>query len=170
MRHDWNSLLSDPSHAAQHYEWPASSTDPGLTLVSAESAGWLFFRNYSKSYYPHADDLVKYLKDWAEGQGASSGNLDGAGHPGNPLHIRYNSTVLRVESLQSHDNADQQVALPPRFRLFLSSGAEMTCTFLILATGLSEPVMHAGINVEQALSQGWLQQYHNVSTGVYVLS
>lgn len=56
LRHDWNSLLCD---------------DPALLMT-----------RYSTELFPHRDELVRYLRDFAE-----------------PLapHIRYNSAVRRVE-------------------------------------------------------------------------
>ncbi|SEG90933.1 Thioredoxin reductase [Nonomuraea solani] len=56
LRMDWNSLLSD---------------DPGL-----------LFTHYSDRYFPHADDMVRYLTDFAETCG---------------LRVSYDSRVVRVE-------------------------------------------------------------------------
>ncbi|MGN9842791.1 NAD(P)-binding domain-containing protein [Nonomuraea sp. H19] len=55
LRMDWNSLLSD---------------DPGL-----------LFTRYSDRYFPHADDMVRYLADFAESTG---------------LRIAYDARVARV--------------------------------------------------------------------------
>ena len=131
MRHDWNSLLSDPSHSAYRTDLPTSSTDAALSLTLAERYGWLFFRNYSHDYYPHADDLVRYIHDWSAG---SRLNLTG-GHPATPLRIQYNTFVFRISALQPQTEASVGV-LRPRFRLFISDGSSYTCTFLVMATGL----------------------------------
>ncbi|MFF0717249.1 NAD(P)-binding domain-containing protein [Micromonospora sp. NPDC003816] len=53
LRADWNSLLTD---------------DPAL-----------LFKNYSRRYFPHADDLLRYLADFAHG-----------------LQVRYDTRVTRV--------------------------------------------------------------------------
>src|SRR4051794_34870198 len=53
LRTDWNSLLTD---------------DPAL-----------LFRNYSKRYFPDAEDLIRYLADFAEG-----------------LRVHYDTRVSRV--------------------------------------------------------------------------
>jgi hypothetical protein len=169
MRHDWNSLLADPSHSvttASANRLPAtmSSTHPEHRLSSARRS-WLLFRNYSNSYYPHADDMVDYLSHWARGwqmdDTAPEATVD-AGHPSRPLRIYYNTTVTRVARLQLLRKAG--APLPPRFSLSLADGGTLTCTFLVLATGLQEPVEHAGVNVAEAMQQGWLRSYHNAST------
>jgi 2-polyprenyl-6-methoxyphenol hydroxylase-like FAD-dependent oxidoreductase len=132
MRHDWNSLLSDSSHSATG---SVSSTSRFLTLEVAERDGWLLFRNYSTEYYPQADALVEYLSDWTAGNRVVSTS---AGHPANPLRVRYNVQVTRVRVLSSQLFVRSQPGRPlsPRFHLTLSDGSELTCTFLIMATGL----------------------------------
>ena len=128
MRHDWNSLLSDPSHRSRGTLWPLSSTDPSLTLDSAHNSGWLLFRNFSNSYYPHADDLVRYLRAWALRAGT-----------GSTLRVQYNVTVVSVTPLNHSTHSTQggrQSRLSPRFHLSLSNGSSLKCTFLIFATGL----------------------------------
>ena len=145
MRHDWNSLLSDPSHSAARSAWPASSTNATLTLDTAQAAGWRLFRNYSSAYYPHADDLVRYLGDWSAGSGpaahADASGADalqptGPGHPARPLRVRYNTAVVGIEELAAGRQSGGR-PLHPRYRLTLAGGDTVTCTFLILATGLS---------------------------------
>ena len=96
MRHDWNSLLSEPSHSAtqgeqgaaagalevpcpqeapgvQCYASSYSSTDPALTIEGVKPG--LRFRDYTWTYYPEADKLAGYLQRWA----------DGLSLPGSPL-------------------------------------------------------------------------------------
>jgi len=86
LRHDWNSLLSDPSHAAASSPAQSSSTAPHLTLSTAEELGWLLFRNYSQEYYPQADALVEYLRKWAIGLAPQA--RPQSGRPYRPLNIR----------------------------------------------------------------------------------
>ena len=56
MRHDWNSLLG----------------------------GEESFRNYSTSFYPHADDLVRYLQSYSKG-----------------LNIQYNTEIKHIQRLSN---------------------------------------------------------------------
>lgn len=86
LRMDWNSLLCD---------------DPALR-----------FTRYSDSYFPDADDLVRYLADFAE-----------------PLkdRIRYRTDVVRVE------RADDGFTLTDR------SGSRYRGRRLVVATGVSKP-------------------------------
>ena len=86
QRHDWNSLLSD---------------DPDLR-----------FGNYSSELYPEADDLLRYLSDYAERLG---------------LNIRYSTEVSRV----SRDGE--------RFRLVTTEGDGYSCRTLICALGVVRP-------------------------------
>ena len=132
MRHDWNSLLSDVSHTSP--VGTQSSTDASLTVSSATASGWLLFKNYSSDYYPHASALVQYLRDWASGGRVSPDQPNR--HPATPLRVRYGTAVAEVRIL-TRDGANAHTGpLPPRFRLSLTDGSALTCTFLILATGL----------------------------------
>ncbi len=84
LRWDWNSLLSDSEE--------------------------MLFKNYSKRYFPNADDLVRYLHDFA-------------------LHfnlkVRYNT---RVQQISKHDD----------FQVIDSEGNIYTSQRLIIATGCSK--------------------------------
>ena len=93
LRHDWNSLLSD---------------DPGLK-----------FGAYSKELFPHADDLARYLRDFAA-----------------PLaeHIRYGSRVDHI----SRDGEDG-------FAVRVTSGQTYRCQRLLMATGAVGPYLPADI-------------------------
>ena len=123
-----NSLLCDPSHNTNgDATWPTSSTDPSLTLTEAQKSGWLFFRNFSHAYLPHADDLVRYLHSWAS-YGCNAGQLRQRS-----LNVRYNVAVIKVTRLSE---SPQGKRLGPRFRLSLSDGTTLLCTFLVVATGL----------------------------------
>ena len=82
LRMDWNSLLSD-------------GTSP-------------LFTHYTGRYFPHADDYVKYLEDFAEAQG---------------LNIQYNT---RIETIGKSDH----------FQLTDSKHQNLACRRLIIATGV----------------------------------
>ncbi|MFC0112165.1 NAD(P)-binding domain-containing protein [Kibdelosporangium aridum] len=85
MRMDWNSLLSD---------------DPDL-----------LFTRYSERYFPQADDLVRYLADFAAATG---------------VRVNYNTDVARISK-----NGDGFVALD-------HNGQSWRCERLIVATGVSQ--------------------------------
>ncbi|MEV0222487.1 NAD(P)-binding domain-containing protein [Streptomyces sp. NPDC050704] len=87
LRMDWNSLLSP---------------DPGL-----------LFTRYSKRYFPHADDLVRYLADFAEAF---------------KLDIAYDT---RVERVRREDDG--------HFTVTDQHGHEHHARRLIMATGLTLP-------------------------------
>ena len=86
LRHDWNSLLSDDES--------------------------LLFRNYSEDLYPSADDLVRYLEDYASRHS---------------LQIRLNT---RVKSVWRENG---------RFLLRTASGQVYSCERLLNATGAVIP-------------------------------
>ena len=83
LRMDWNSLLSD--HMG------------------------LRFTRYSERYFPHADDFVKYLEDFAEAHA---------------LNIQYNT---RIEQIRKSD----------KFLLTDSNDHSLACHRLIIATGVA---------------------------------
>src|SRR6476661_3066188 len=96
------------------------STDPELnlrfdwhSLLDEDGQGEMVFTRYSRDYFPPADELVRYLSDYAEFYG---------------LNVRCNTRVLRVE----RSNAGQ-------FRLTDATGGVFTCRRLIVATGASRP-------------------------------
>ena len=85
-RHDWNSLLSDNDT--------------------------LKFTRYSDKYFPHADDYVRYLSDYA-----STFNLN----------IHYNTKV-------------EQIAKMGRYMYMVkTSKGKYKCEFMLMANGLSKP-------------------------------
>ncbi|HSK77682.1 MAG TPA: NAD(P)-binding domain-containing protein [Thermoanaerobaculia bacterium] len=86
MRHDWNSILSDEDQAP-------------------------LFKDYSRRYFPPADELVRYLSDYAD-------HFE--------LNIRLNTRILRIE--KTHN-----------FRLIDCEGNVFACRRLIVATGVSKP-------------------------------
>ena len=85
LRWDWNGLLSDNED--------------------------LLFKNYSKDYFPDAEDLVRYLGDFA-----SHFNLN----------IQYGVKVVKVSK-------------PDTFRVLDDQGNVYSCKRLIVATGFSKP-------------------------------
>lgn len=88
LRFDWNSLLDDGD-------------------------GRLRFKDYSRRYYPPADDLVRYLSDYAEYHG---------------LNVRCNTRVIRVEKPR-----------PDHFQLTDAEGNVYRSRRLIVATGAGKP-------------------------------
>lgn len=85
LRMDWNSLLTDDSS--------------------------LQFTEYSKKYFPDADDMVTYLNDFAHG---------------NRLNIKNNTQITSVKKEQSD------------FELIDEAGQQYSCKRLIVATGVSK--------------------------------
>ncbi|MET8863083.1 NAD(P)-binding domain-containing protein [Nonomuraea sp. NPDC004580] len=85
LRMDWNSLLSD---------------DPEL-----------LFTRYSDRYFPHADDMVRYLGDFARACG---------------LRIEYGAQVARVER-------------PGHFVVTAEDGRTFEARRVVVATGVSKP-------------------------------
>lgn len=100
LRMDWNSLLSD---------------DPGL-----------LFTHYSDRYFPHADDMVRYLDDFARTCG---------------LRISYDSRVVRV-------------ARPGPFRVTLEDGRTYEARSVIVATGVTRPSIPNIPGIETADTYG----------------
>ncbi|XP_053325035.1 FAD-dependent oxidoreductase domain-containing protein 2 [Spea bombifrons] len=91
FRHDWNSLLSGERH--------------------------LRFHHYSHDFFPHADDMIKYLQDFSAG-----------------IRIHYGADInhVRVEPNAKAWNGHY-------FLLVDQTGLEYQCNVLLVATGLSVP-------------------------------
>uniref|UniRef100_A0A8C5QSG7 FAD dependent oxidoreductase domain containing 2 n=1 Tax=Leptobrachium leishanense TaxID=445787 RepID=A0A8C5QSG7_9ANUR len=91
LRHDWNSLLSGIRH--------------------------LRFSRYSRDFFPHADDMVKYLEEFSIG-----------------IKIRYGIHIsnIRVENHPEAWNSHY-------FFLRDQAGSEHQCNVLMVATGLPVP-------------------------------
>ncbi|HEX8129185.1 MAG TPA: NAD(P)-binding domain-containing protein, partial [Pyrinomonadaceae bacterium] len=87
MRFDWNSLLGDDEQ--------------------------MLFKNYSKTYFPPADELVRYLEDWAAHY---------------QLNIKYGVRATRI----SKDEL---------FRVEDTEGNIYTSRRLIVATGFAKPYL-----------------------------
>ena len=79
MRHDWNSLL----HTVQDLD----DVPPAP----------IQFQNYSTDYFPHADALVNYLKDFKSHY---------------EINVRYNSEVLGLFQPEQEDDDDDTSANP----------------------------------------------------------
>lgn len=112
LRHDWNSLLSD---------------DPGLK-----------FGAYSKELFPHADDLTRYLHDFAA-----------------PLaeHIRYGSRVDYI-SREGQDG----------FAVRVASGQTYRCQRLLMATGAVGPYLPEDI---QGIEHAESYETHSLDPAAY---
>eukprot|EP00079_Xenopus_tropicalis_P034645 XP_017948416.1 PREDICTED: FAD-dependent oxidoreductase domain-containing protein 2 isoform X1 [Xenopus tropicalis] len=91
LRHDWNSLLSPNGH--------------------------LRFGHYSKEFFPHADDMIKYLKDYSIGMN---------------VHYGANISLVRIEPSDKAWNGHY-------FFLTDQSRMEFRCNVLLVASGLSLP-------------------------------
>ncbi|HLJ35236.1 MAG TPA: NAD(P)-binding domain-containing protein [Ktedonobacteraceae bacterium] len=98
LRWDWNSLLTDNYSA--------------------------LFRDYSKDFYPKADDMVRYLHAFAA-------------HAA--LKIQYTARVVRVAR-----------GVYERFHVTLDSGAVYSSRCLVVATGFSRPYIPAIPGIELA--------------------
>merc|ERR1712072_1246993 len=75
LRHDWNSLLHDPS-PTHHSAAPSSST---VNLTDIKPG--LLFGDYDKKLWPNSKNLAKYMQHYAHTQG---------------LNIAYNTPVVSV--------------------------------------------------------------------------
>jgi thioredoxin reductase len=96
LRWDWNSLLSESEE--------------------------MLFKNYSKSYFPDADDLVRYLHDFADRF---------------QLNIQYSTKVIKIDK---DDN----------FQIVDSCGQVYLCKRLIIATGITKPYIPSIPGIELA--------------------
>ncbi len=113
MRHDWNSLLTDDySH---------------------------LFRDYSDELYPHADDIYRYMIDYAEKF---------------KLKIQYNTRISGITRQQNHG----------LFVLTDSDGKQYTCQRLLMATGPSVPLIPDDIEGIE-LAEGY--EDHDINPASY---
>ncbi len=87
--------------------------------------GELLFKDYTQKYFPPADMMVKYLCDYAECFA---------------LNVRCNTEVKRVEKTQEPDG----------FRLIDAEGNAFTCRRLIVAAGVTKPVIPDVPGIEHA--------------------
>lgn len=96
LRWDWNSLISEDES--------------------------LLFKNYSREYFPNADAMVQYLKDFSDRQA---------------LRVRYSTRINRVW----RDGV---------FYLNSEGGETFSCRRLIMATGVSKPYIPDIPGIENA--------------------
>ncbi|MFD0309675.1 FAD-dependent oxidoreductase [Streptomyces sp. NPDC127119] len=109
LRMDWNSLLSD---------------DPEL-----------LFTRYSPRYFPAADDLVRYLADYAARTG---------------VRVRYDTTVTEI-SRDARDGGDgEEVGDGGGFAVTDHTGTVWRARRVVVATGVSRPNLPAVPGVELA--------------------
>jgi thioredoxin reductase len=111
----------------------AGSEDPeirlrfdDLSLLDEDGDGSFRFSQYSRRYFPAADELVSYLSDYAEHYA---------------LNVRYNTRVLRVER-----------PYVGHFRLTDAQGNRFSCRRLIVATGMSKAWVPRIPGIDQAES------------------
>jgi thioredoxin reductase len=88
MRHDWNSVLSDDEDVR--------------------------FKEYDQDFFPSADKLVTYLRDYTERHA---------------LNVRYRAFITRVGKVGNEFHVTDQ------------NGHTITSRFLVVATGLSKPLL-----------------------------
>ena len=86
MRHDWNSLLCEDDDFR--------------------------FGNYDKQFFPDADSLVRYMRDFVERYA---------------IRMQYDTEVMRIEKSATG------------YRIIDASGNSITCEVLIIATGVARP-------------------------------
>jgi thioredoxin reductase len=96
LRWDWNSLLSDSEE--------------------------MLFKNYSREYFPHTDDLIRYLGDFANQFN---------------LNIKYNCQVVKI-------------AKNDKFMVIDNNGNVFSAARLIVATGFSKPYVPEISGIELA--------------------
>ncbi|EDV20871.1 uncharacterized protein TRIADDRAFT_60515 [Trichoplax adhaerens] len=96
LRHDWNSLLSDNAS--------------------------LIMPNYSDKYYPHADELVRYLNDYANQF---------------KLNIQYDTNIVRISRVHYKKKI--------KFKMMDQRNTLTLCDVAIVSTGLSVPYIPPNI-------------------------
>ncbi|EDV20876.1 uncharacterized protein TRIADDRAFT_31100 [Trichoplax adhaerens] len=96
LRHDWNSLLSDNNS--------------------------LIMPNYSDEYYPHADEMIRYLNDYANVL---------------QLNIQYNTEIIQISRAYYKNSL--------RFKFITSKQSIYMCDVAIISTGLATPNIPSSI-------------------------
>ena len=122
MRHDWNSLLTDDySH---------------------------LFGDYSDELYPNADDLYRYLMDFAAKF---------------ELNIQYNSCVATIQRAKNGS---------ANFSLTDAASRQYTCTSLLMATGPTAPYLPSdieGIELAEGYNTHELDPLHYENKRVLII-
>ncbi|PVD38202.1 hypothetical protein C0Q70_00813 [Pomacea canaliculata] len=93
LRHDWNSLLSDDES--------------------------LLFRHYSKEMFPHADQLLRYLRDYQQRLG---------------IKVQFSTEISNIHSLPDD-------TMPDGVLYYMNDqlNNSYSCKVLIIATGMGKP-------------------------------
>jgi thioredoxin reductase len=129
MRHDWNSLLTDDYS--------------------------LLFRDYSEDLFPHADDLCRYMQDFADKFA---------------IRIQYNTRVASIRRLpESSEHGPNQ---PVNFVIRDATGAEYACACLLMATGAVGPYLPddiEGIELAEGYESHNLDQSHYENKRVAII-
>jgi Pyridine nucleotide-disulphide oxidoreductase len=195
FRHDWNSLLSETSHqnlanmmhdqvsdklkfVDSYFVSNYSSSDPRLTSeVTTKNQR---FTDIAEGYYPSADLLSGYLKNWTD-EILTFSPPPTLQLPRRKLRIQFSSNVTKVERPRSYraglSDAEAISANVPRFQLSVKhrsgNGDEeeeevFTCTVLIWAAGLQLLNKPEGINVAEMAETYWthstdISHYRNKS-------
>lgn len=189
-RHDWNSLLAEPSHSGVSpcrppgcVQVPLSSANPGVAAQAQTASSsddgldvrdvppaWRF-TSYSSEYYPRADDLVRYLQCFAQPQAGTSGacvseSAERLGRANTTfirgdLHIRFRTRIASVERRPVDDAAG---AFAQRFHLVATDGRRFACAILLYAGGLNAlmPATNPALN-NPAVAGTYMTASSNVS-------
>ncbi|KAL5017960.1 hypothetical protein ScPMuIL_003682 [Solemya velum] len=112
MRHDWNSLLSDDET--------------------------LLFKHYSKVMFPHADDYLRYLKDYKEKL---------------KINVQFETEMRNIGVEKTDLVADGHL-----FTMEDQNGKSYTCRTVICATGISSP------NIPRVNGIEYAEGYESIST------
>lgn len=112
MRFDWNSLLGDDEE--------------------------LLFKNYSKTYFPPADDIVRYLKDWADRY---------------QLNIKYGVKAARISKDELFRVEDGQGNLYTSKRLVIATGFNKPYVPPVPGIELAENYTVVSVNPEEFINQ-----------------
>lgn len=134
LRHDWNSLLSDPSHLSEPTlaidAWSELNTPFAHPRVSEVSNSTLF-QHYTRDFFPDAGFMSRYLSDFRDRL-----NLTAPGQSG-----RVGLFGWRVQRVQRLPGGSESA--PNGFQLSLeSSMGSLTSVIarrIVVATGLSKP-------------------------------
>ena len=155
LRYDWNSLLTSTGIAALDARL---LDEPAFT-----------FRNYSEAYYPHADDLVRYLGDFAkrhrlrvlystrvtavyEREEETGGAGDESGEHGHAAEKAASSSSRFV--LLAHPQPLPQAKSPPSSQEGAAEeGFTVQCGVVVLATGTSIPRQVVAVDGAQHIEQ-----------------
>ena len=120
LRHDWNSLLSDPSHSLNGPQSGQPSWTARDSSLDTPVSKKLLFREWSKDLFPNANDLVGYMDYYA------------AHHK---LKIAFNQSVLYVQKDKSIPNGNLGDT-GGKFIVKTADGGEYHSDYVIIGAGL----------------------------------